>query len=54
MEVSGQLYAPAALPPGTEPPGTHWIWGWVNPQIWSGRCEEEKNLLPLPEIEPVA
>jgi hypothetical protein len=24
MEVSGQLHAPAALPPGT-----HWIGGWV-------------------------
>jgi hypothetical protein len=25
----GQLHAPAALPPGKEPPSTHWIWGWV-------------------------
>jgi hypothetical protein len=31
MEVSGQLHAPAALPPGKELPGTHWIGGWVDP-----------------------
>jgi hypothetical protein len=30
MEVSGQLNAPVALPPGKEPPsGTTWIGGWV-------------------------
>jgi len=28
--VSGQLHAPAALPPGKEPPVTHWIGGWVD------------------------
>jgi hypothetical protein len=29
--VSGQLHAPAALPPGKESPGvcSHWIGGWV-------------------------
>jgi hypothetical protein len=32
MEVSGQLYAPAALPPGKETPGTHWIVDWVGPR----------------------
>jgi hypothetical protein len=32
MEVSGQLHAPAALPPGKEPPGTHWKGGWVGPR----------------------
>jgi len=31
MEVSGQLHAPAALPPGKEPV-THWIGGWVGPR----------------------
>jgi hypothetical protein len=25
MEMSGQLHAPAALPPGEIAPGTHWI-----------------------------
>jgi hypothetical protein len=29
MEVSGQPHAPAALFPRKEPPGTHWIGGWV-------------------------
>jgi len=32
MEVNGQFHAPAALPPGKVPPGTHWIGGWVGPR----------------------
>jgi len=32
MEVSGQLHTPAALPPGKEPPGTHWIGGLEGPR----------------------
>jgi hypothetical protein len=32
MEVSGQLRAPAALPPGKQPPVIHWIGGWVGPR----------------------
>jgi hypothetical protein len=32
MEVSGQLHAPAALPPGKEPSGTHLIGDWVDPR----------------------
>jgi hypothetical protein len=31
MEVSGQLHAPASLPPRETAPGTHWIEGWVGP-----------------------
>jgi hypothetical protein len=31
MEVSGQLHAPATLPPGRAL-GTHWIGGWVGPR----------------------
>jgi hypothetical protein len=31
MEVSGQLHAPVALPPGKNQ-GTHWIGGWVGPR----------------------
>jgi hypothetical protein len=27
MELSGQLHAPRILPPGKEPPHTHWIGG---------------------------
>jgi hypothetical protein len=29
MQVSDQLRAPAALPPGKKARGTHWIGGWV-------------------------
>jgi hypothetical protein len=32
MEVSCQLHVPAALLPGKEPPGTHWIGGRVGPR----------------------
>jgi hypothetical protein len=32
MEVSGQIHAPAALPPGERTPDTHWIGGWVDPR----------------------
>jgi hypothetical protein len=41
MEVSGQLHAPAALPPGKEP------------QSRSGQGGEEKNSQPLPIIQPI-
>jgi hypothetical protein len=49
--VSGQLHAPAALPPGKEPqyPLDRWLGG---PQSRSGRGDEEKNSQPPPEIEP--
>jgi hypothetical protein len=42
MEVSGQLYAPAALPAGETASDS---------QSWSGH-HGEKNLLPIPEIKP--
>jgi len=32
MEVSSQLHALAALPPGEGAPGIHWIGGWVGPR----------------------
>jgi hypothetical protein len=32
MEVSGQLHAPTALPPGKEHPVPHWTEGWVGPR----------------------
>jgi hypothetical protein len=47
MEVSGQLYAPAALSPWY-PLDSRRLGG---PQIWSGRGEE-KNSQPLQELEP--
>jgi hypothetical protein len=31
MEVSGQLHASAALPPGKDA-STHWMEGWVGPR----------------------
>jgi hypothetical protein len=46
MHVSGLLHTPAALPTGPieeEAGGS---------QSRSGRCGIEKNLLPLPGIEP--
>jgi hypothetical protein len=47
MEVSGQLYAPAALPPGKEP-----LVPLSGPQSRSGGGGEEKNSQPPPGIEP--
>jgi hypothetical protein len=49
MEVSGQLHAPAALPPGEEPLIPRRLGG---PQSRSGRCGEEKNSHPLQGLEP--
>jgi len=51
MEVSGQLHAPASLPPGKSP----WypVYGRLGgPQRKSGRGGEEKNSPLLPGIEP--
>jgi hypothetical protein len=43
--VSGQLHAPAALPPGKEPArGTHWIGGWVGPIAGQDYMENWKFL----------
>jgi hypothetical protein len=42
MEVSGQVHAPAALPPGKEPPDTHWIGGWVGPSVGLDDMEKRK------------
>jgi hypothetical protein len=52
MEVSGQLHAPAAFPPGKNPlvPLYRRLGG---PQSRSGRCGEEKNSQPLPGFEPL-
>jgi hypothetical protein len=50
MEVSGQLYAPAALPPGREPPvPIVWKAGWGSELVWT--LWGENNLFPLPRIE---
>jgi hypothetical protein len=52
MEVSGQFHHPAALAPGERVRGIHWTGGWVGPKNWYGRCGVEKDVLPLPGIEP--
>jgi hypothetical protein len=55
MEVSGQLHAPAALPPGKDPPPWYPLVRRLGgPQSRSGRGGEEKNSQPPPEIEPSA
>jgi len=51
MELSGQPHARATLPPGNEtqyPFNRRLDWS----QIWSGRCGEELDLLPLPGLVP--
>jgi hypothetical protein len=47
MEVSGQLHAPAALPPGEQPPMS--IVYEVESATGIGK---EKNMLPLLRIKP--
>lgn len=52
MEVSGQLHAAAALPPGIEPPvPTGKESG--RPQSWPGHCREKKSLAPAGIGPPV-
>jgi len=46
MQVSGLLYALAALPP-EENPGTHGIGGWVGLTIILGIFGDEKNQVYL-------
>jgi hypothetical protein len=61
MEVSSQLHAPAALPPGKELPGTHWIGGRVGLRAVLDAVVKRKILSPLQEsnlrtpiVHPVA
>jgi hypothetical protein len=49
VEVSGQLRASAALPPGKEHPLDRRLGG---PQSRSGRGSEEKTFRPLQGLEP--
>jgi hypothetical protein len=48
--MSGELHAPAALPPGKEPPGTHRIGHRVNPRAGLDDVEKRK-FLTLPGLE---
>jgi hypothetical protein len=50
MEVSGQLHAPAALPPGKEPLVPIWIGGWVGPRAVPDAVVKRK--IPSPCREP--
>jgi hypothetical protein len=53
LELSGQLRAPTALPPGGKAPGTHWIGGWVGPRDGLDDVEKRKFLtLPRLELRP--
>jgi hypothetical protein len=60
MEVSGQLYAPAALPPRERVPGTHWIGGRVDPRsgldaaVMKRKFPSSSRESNLPMIHPVA
>jgi hypothetical protein len=52
MEVTGQLHATTALLRRNSRQYPLDRRGGGQPQSRSGRCEEEKNVLPLPGIEP--
>jgi hypothetical protein len=52
LEVTGQLHAPAALPPGEKARGTLWIVDWVRYQSWPGRFEDKMTLAGL-ELRPL-
>jgi hypothetical protein len=50
LEMSGQIYAPAALPPGKVPP----IGGWVDLRVGLDTAEKRKFLtLPGLELRPL-
>jgi hypothetical protein len=52
--VSGQLHAPATLPPRKETPDTRWIGGWVGPKGNLDDVEKWKFLkLPALELRPL-
>jgi hypothetical protein len=44
--ITDQFHAPSAVAPRKEPPGTHWIEGWVGP---TRLCRIDKIILPLRE-----
>jgi hypothetical protein len=45
MDVSGQIHAPAALPPGKNP-GAHYTRGWVSRGAGLHFLEKTKSLSP--------
>jgi hypothetical protein len=55
MQVSGQLHAPAALPPRETAPGTHWIGGWVGHRAVLDAPSPRRESNPrTPIVQPVA
>jgi hypothetical protein len=50
--VSGQLHAPAALPPRKSPPSTHWIGDWVGPRTILDAVVKRKIPSPRWESNP--
>jgi hypothetical protein len=54
MEASGQLHAPAALPPWEKAPGAHWIGGWMGPRAGVDAEEKGKISCPCWESNPVS
>jgi hypothetical protein len=52
--VSGQLHDSAALGPGKETPGTHWIGGLVGPSAGLDDAKKRKSfILPGLELQPL-
>jgi hypothetical protein len=55
MEVSGQIHAPATLPPVERAPSTHWLGGSVDPRASLDDLEKRKFLtLPGFELRPLS
>jgi hypothetical protein len=52
MEVSGQLHAPDALPPGERTPGSHWTGGWVGSRAVLYAVVKKKIPSPHRESNP--
>jgi hypothetical protein len=52
MEVSGQLQAPASLPPRERASGTHWMGGWVGPRAVLVAVVKRKIPSPRRESNP--
>jgi hypothetical protein len=52
MEVSGQLHAPAALPPRERAPDTHWIGSWEDPRAILDAVVKRKIPSPRRESSP--
>jgi hypothetical protein len=52
MEVTGQLHAPAALPPRKKSPWYLLGMRLGGPQSRSGHGDEDKNSQPLPGLQP--